>query len=264
MQILKITNVKGILLNGSSKPLLISAINSDDKELFFVMKTYKKKYNEENFTIAKEIIISELAKKFDLNVPDYGLVKISDEMLSEHYTQEEINDFDNGYKFCSEFKEGALDADSDVNKKFLDNYDYSKLFAFDHLIMNSDRGGFNLKPNLLYTDKEMILIDHERSMPFYSAYSYEESKFFNLFNLFYCKNHLFWKNISNLNSNTKKHIFDEFIEILRNMNFDFLNFVFEDLKKHNINYGDKDVILTYLYWAKSNSAKLQNILNQKV
>ena len=98
----------------------------------------------------------------------------------------------------------------------------------------------------------------------YSKDNNNETNFFNLFNLFYCKNHLFWKNINNLNANTKKHIFNEFIEILRNMNFDFLNFVFEDLDKHNIIYGDKEIIFTYLYWAKNNISKLQNILNQKI
>jgi hypothetical protein len=264
MQILKITNIKGRLIGGSTNPLLINAINSRDKEVSYVMKTYNSKNNEETFAIAKEIIISELAKQFDLNVPEYGLVKVNDEMLADFYSKDEISGIDKGYKFCTEFIQGSVTANSEISKKFLDIYDYSKLFAFDQLIMNSDRGGFNNKANLLYTDEKMILIDHEITLPFYMKQNNEDTNFFNLFHFFYSRKHIFWNRLNGLKDNEKKHIFDEFVENLRNMNFDFLNFVFEDLKKHNIPYGNKEIIFAYLMWAKSNIAKLQNMLNQKI
>ena len=79
-----------------------------------------------------------------------------------------------------------------------------------------------------------------------------------------CKKHIFWYKLNKLNTKDKLYIFDEFIEILRNLNFDFLNFVFEDLDKYNIPYGQKEVILSYLYWAKSNYTKIHKILNQKI
>lgn len=263
MEILRLTNVKGRLKNGSTFPLLINALNGKNNESSYVMKTYKKSYNEENFTIAKEIIVSELARKFDLNVPEYALVKIDKSLLKEHYTEEFINDLDNGYKFCTEYVDGSVSAIHDVSKKYLDNYEYSKLFALDQLTMNGDRGRFNNKSNLLFTDAKMILIDHELTFPFYGQ-TKNESNHFNIFQIFYCKNHIFWNNLNKLNEQEKIHIFDEFIEILRNINFEFLNFVFEDLDKYGIPYGDKDVILSYLYWAKSNCGKIHKILNQKI
>jgi hypothetical protein len=73
MDILRLTNIEGRLKNGSTFPLLINALKTNNLETSYVLKAYKHNYNETNFTIAKEIIISELAKKFDLNVPDYGL-----------------------------------------------------------------------------------------------------------------------------------------------------------------------------------------------
>lgn len=263
MEILRLTNLKGKLKNGSTYPILINALNNSNKEISYVMKTYTSKYNEENFTIAKEIIISELAKKFDLNVPEYGLIKIEKSPLTEHYTEDFVNDLDNGYKFCTEFIDGSVTANNSVSKKYLDNYEYSKLFAFDHLIMNGDRGRFNNKPNLLFTDSRMTLIDHEITFPFYSKLQ-NEANYFNIFQIFYCKNHIFWNNLNKLKEQEKKYIFDEFIEILRNLNFEFLNFVFEDLDKYKIPYGDKDVILSYLYWAKANYGKIHKILNQKI
>lgn len=264
MQILKITNIRGILKGGSTKPLLITAINDSNEEVPYVMKSYKEKNVEINFTIAKEILISELAKKFDLPVPAYGLVKVSNFQLSKFYTAEEINNIDNGYKFCTLYKEGALVANNELNKKYLDAYDYSKLFAFDNLIMNSDRGGFTNKPNLLYTDNKMILIDHELSLPFYNSNNESEINFYNSFNVFFSKKHIFWISLNNLPKKDKEYIFEEFIEILRTMNFDFLNFIFEEFDKYNIAYGNKDVIFSYLYWAKNNFLHIQRTLNQKI
>ena len=264
MQILKIINIQKILKGGSTKPLLITALNSSNKEIPYVMKIYKKENVEENYTIAKEILISELAKKFDLPVPEYGLVQINDTQLSKFYTSEEINSLDNGYKFCTEYREGALIANNELNRKYLDNYDYSKLFAFDALIMNSDRGGFNKKPNLLFTDSQMLLIDHELSLPFYSSLNKNETNYYNLFNVFYCKNHIFWNSLKNLPKKDKVHIFEEFLEILRTINFDFLNIIFENFDKYGISHGNKDVIFSYLYWAKNNLLHIQRTLNQKL
>jgi hypothetical protein len=263
MDILRLTNIEGRLKNGSTLPLLINALKPNNLETSYVLKTYKHKYNESNFTIAKEIIISELAKKFDLNVPDYGLIKIEKDLLLPHYSQEFVNDLDNGYKFCTEYVDGAVSGVNSISKRYLDNYEYSKLFAFDHLLMNGDRGRFNNKPNLLYTDTKMILIDHEITLPFYAQLQ-NEANYFNLFQMFFCRNHIFWSNLNKLKHQEKINIFDEFIEILRNINFDFLNFVFDDLDKYNIPYGEKEVILGYLYWAKTNYSKIHKILNQKI
>lgn len=263
MDILRLTNIDSRLKNGSTYPLLINALKPNNKETSYVLKTYNKHHNETTFAIAKEIIVSELAKKFDLNVPDYGLIKIDNQLLKPYYTEDFINNLDNGYKFCNEFIDGTVSAVSDVSKKYLDNYEYAKLYAFDQLIMNADRGRYDNKPNLLYTDTKMILIDHEITFPFYSQLQ-NEANYFNIFQMFYCKNHLFWNNLNKLKTKDKLHIFEEFIEILRNLNFDFLNFIFDELDKYNIPYGRKEVILSYLYWAKSNYSKIHKILNQKI
>lgn len=264
MQILKLINIRGILKGGSTKPLLITALNESNREVPYVMKTYKKENIEENYTIAKEILITELAKKFDLPVPEYGLIKVNNSQLSKFYTLEEINKLDNGYKFCTEYIEGTLIANNELNKKLLDNYDYSKLFAFDTLMMNSDRGGFNNKPNLLLTDGQMLLIDHEQSLPFYNSFNKSETNYFNLFNVFYCKNHVFWNSLKKLPEKDKVHIFEEFIEILRTINFDFLNPIFEEFNKNEIVHGDKEAIFSYLYWAKNNLLHVHRTLNQKL
>ena len=70
MQKLKLISIDGILEGGSSKPLLITAINEDKKVGEYVMKVFKKDYIEQNYSVAKEIFISELAKEFNLETPN--------------------------------------------------------------------------------------------------------------------------------------------------------------------------------------------------
>jgi hypothetical protein len=52
MQILKLTNIQFVLKGGSTRPLLITALNERNEEVPYVMKTYKKNV-EDNYAIAK-------------------------------------------------------------------------------------------------------------------------------------------------------------------------------------------------------------------
>lgn len=99
MQELKIISIDGFLQGGSSKPLLITAINEDKVVDQYVMKVFKKDHIEQNYSVAKEIFISELCKEFNLDSPEYALIKIDHSLLSDIYDKDFLDKIDEGYKF---------------------------------------------------------------------------------------------------------------------------------------------------------------------
>ena len=264
MQELKINNFESIIKGGSSKPILISAFNEAGLEKTYVMKTYKSKFVSENFSIAKEILVTELAKEFDLPVPEYGVIKIDNKDLKGLYTDEEIKLLDKGHKFCTEYHEGYVIMSSLASSKFLKDFEIENLFAFDNLIMNVDRGGFRNKPNLLLKDEEMMLIDHEQTFAFINSFESKDINYFNTFNNFYYQNHIFWATLKSMKNGKKEDIFVEFIEILRMLNIEKLNLIFDQLDKYDIEYGEKNIIFAYLYWAKQNYSYINKVLIDRI
>lgn len=99
MNNLKLVNIDGFLEGGSSKPLLITAINEDKEVGQYVMKVFKKNHIEQNYSVAKEIFINELCKEFNLQSPEYALIKIDHSLLSKYYEEDILDKIDNGYKF---------------------------------------------------------------------------------------------------------------------------------------------------------------------
>ena len=261
MQILKLSNYEDIIKGGSSKPILITATSKDGVEKPYVMKTYKKNYVEENFSVAKEILITELAKDFDLPVPNYGIIKINNEELIDFYTKNEIELLDNGYKFCTEYHEGYVIMSSIASSNFLKDYKTENLFAFDNLIMNVDRGGFRNKPNLLLKDEEMLLIDHEQTFPFINGFpSSKPINFYSVFNNYYYQNHIFWNTLKKRQKAKKEMLFEEFMEILRTLNVEKYRALFDEMDKYDIAYGEINTIFAYLYWSKDNCNYIKKVL----
>lgn len=267
MQELRLTGFDSVIKGGSTKPILINAINEDNVEKAYVMKTYSSEYEKQNFSLAKEIFITHLAGEFDLPVPVCGVIKIDNNDLKKFYTEEEINKLDKGYKFCTEYHPGYVIMNSIVSQKHLNDYEIENLFAFDNLIMNTDRGGFRNKPNLLLKDNEMLLIDHEQTLAFINGFAQNEVNYHNTFINYYYKNHIFWATLKRIKGQKKAHLFDEFTEVLRMLNIEKLKSVFDKLDFYGIGYGEKNIIFAYLYWAKNNSdfinKALLNRLNGK-
>ncbi len=261
MQILKLSSYEDIIIGGSSKPILITAFGEDGIEKPYVMKTYKKKFVDENFSVAKEIVIAELAREFDLSVPDYGIIKIDNDDLQHFYTMEEINLLDDGYKFCTEYHEGYVIMSNLASSKFLKDYETENLFAFDNLIMNVDRGGFRNKPNLLLQDDEMLLIDHEQTLPFINSFPTNSPfNFYTVFKNFYYQNHIFWSNLKKRQNSKKEMLFEEFMENLRNLNIEKYKILFAKMQFHDIECGEISNIFAYLYWSKANCNYIKKVL----
>ncbi|MHA3787473.1 HipA family kinase [Flavobacterium hauense] len=260
MQVLKLISIQGFAEGGSSRPLLITAKTEDGKAKQYVMKLFKSDYIEQNYSVAKEIFISELAKEFSLIAPDYALIKVEEEELLPYFSPDEIKAFDKGYKFCSEFMEQYTPVvNSLVSLQFIKQYDIENLFCFDNLIFNLDRGGFRNKPNLLLNDEDIVLIDHEQTLPFISnLYIREDINFFT-----YTKNYQHQLHIASHHLKSLRHksnLFTEFFESLRFLNIEKFNALFDELDEFGIIYGKREKIFAYLNWAKTNGSFLNTHL----
>jgi hypothetical protein len=259
MQVLKLVSIDGLAAGGSSKPLLITAVAEDKKAKQYVVKLFKTDNIEQNYSVAKEIFINELAKEFALSVPDYALIKIRKEDILNFYegsgtelTDDEldrINKLDNGYKFCSEFMGQYLIFSPLVSLPFIKDYDIENLFCFDNLVLNVDRGGYRDKPNLLINDREILLIDHELTLPFINNTS-ENPNYHNYIRNYQYERHILTRHLRALRS--KDNLFVEFFESLRYIRIDKFNTLFDEMDDYKINYGDRNKIFAYLNWAKTN------------
>ena len=258
MQELKLINILGSIEGGSTKPLLINAMGEDKKPKLYVMKLFKEDYIEQNYSVAKEIFISELAHEFSLTTPNYGVIWIDHSLLNNFFSKEEIKLLDKGYKFCSEYvKQSTPLVNSLASLSFIKEYDIANLFCFDNLIINVDRGGYRNKSNLLINDEEFILIDHEQTIPFINNTS-EDPNYYSYINSYPHEYHIASKYLRSLR--LKEDLFTEFFESLKYLNIEKYNYLFDRLDVLGIQYGNREKIFAYLNWAKTNV----NFLNTRI
>lgn len=258
MKILQLINIDGFLEGGSSKPLAITAMDKDGNVKQYVMKLFKRQYVMENYSVAKEILVNELAKEFSLPVPDYALIDIDHKLLAEYFKPEDLKLLDDGYKFCSEFNPHYLIFSPVISLKFLKDYDIANLFAFDNVIINSDRGGYRNKPNLLIKDDDMLLIDHEQTLPFINN-QYREPNYFSYLLHYPYQIHIVASYMKSLR--VKKGIFDEFFDSLRILNINKFIHIFDQLEFYNIAFCERDEFFLYLEFIKSKREAIVKHLN---
>lgn len=261
MQILKLVHIDGFIDGGSSKPLLITAVDNFGSAKQYVMKLFKTNYVEQNFSVAKEILICELAREFNLPVPNYALIDIDHQLLSNYFEPLELAKLDKNYKFCSEFNGQFVIFNPLVSLHFIKSYDIANLFAFDNVIINSDRGGFRNKPNLLVNDDEILLIDHEQTLPFINN-SYSDPNYFTYLQNYPYQRHLVISHLQNMR--LKNGIFDEFLEMLKYLNIEKFIHIFDQLDSLNINYGDRENYLSFFEWVKNKRDSIHKHLNSIV
>ena len=177
--------------------------------------------------------------------------------MAEYYDKQELEKIDNGYKFCSEYHGQHLIFNPLVSLSYIKDYDIENLFAFDNIIINTDRGGFRDKPNLLINDTNILLIDHEQTIPFINNLS-EDPNYFNYLKNYPYERHILTKHLKGLR--LKNNLFTEFFEMLKVININRFNVVLDNLDKFGVKYGDRDKIFAYLNWVKNNRTFINNHL----
>lgn len=260
---LRLTGVIRVLeKGGSTKPLLVEAEDEKGRVSQYVVKLYSHDFSVNHYVVGKEILINELAREFNLTTPEYAVIDLDHEILREHYSPQMFGRFHIGYKFCSEFMEGWV-LYADLKSSILNQYDIENVFAFDNMIVNVDRGGRRNKPNLLVNDEELLLIDHEQGLTFFNSLMPDNIDYKQVFNSYQFHLHIFYRNLKSRRKN-KAHLFDEFVENLRFLDFSFLDDLYEAFDKYGINCGEKNTIFAYLNWCKVNSHYIQKKLLERV
>jgi len=253
---------------GSTKPWRVVAIDTqleDLKEVAYVVKTYTAKNITQGHSIAKEFICNALAGQFDLAVPTAYFIDLHDtDFIStlEQDTREVLSGKYNGVTFASELLDATI-----INEQLKGPFtitDCATLFAFDCLILNTDRGGWRNKPNLLVDDEGFILIDHELafhiidtpdSLPYYKVIEHlNNSSWINLYS-----KHIFYARLKTYRG-SKKHLFDTFEQSLLTLDINYINRVISNLTANQIDIGSSAFLIEYLSGLKENTHRFINTL----
>jgi len=253
------------MTNGATMPLLVTAYNNKNIEDTYVMKTFKTDWVAQNFTVAKEVLVSELANEFDLITPDYGLTRYNNSDLSEFHQEDYIPQLDKGFKFCSKYHLGYVAATALASRQKLKQYEIATLFAFDCLVLNTDRGGYlGGKPNLLISDEEMLLIDHEHTFPFINDKYILSNSDYMLFATYEYRRHIFFKTLKSYPLKEKINIFEDFLYSLSCLNLKRIEKVLADLEELDVIFSEKESFFAYLRWAKQNPLKIKEVLINRI
>lgn len=209
LEIYKAIKFNKELKGGTTRPWQIFVHKNGNFSLVpFIFKPFSIKDMSQSNLVLKEFLGSNIAKQFDLPTPDYGLVIEDDNFF---HTFANNNDLVKRHKLISKLPAfGSIWLDGRTlaksNIQFIKNsVDVDTLFIFDMLICNTDRN--TSKPNLLLSNNEIYLIDHERSFTYYYDIEIKVSQ--NLWYEHLIKNHLFYKSIKS-RKKSKKLNFDTF------------------------------------------------------
>jgi hypothetical protein len=117
------------------------------------------------------------------------------------------------------------------------------------------------KPNILISNNNFHLIDHELSLPI----NHQTLREFDSENWTYnFKNHIFYKYLKSAKAERKVEHFETFQELLRFINLDKLTSSRNQLLDYDHPVGDFDILLEYLYTIRNNSSKFVSILRNQL
>ncbi len=169
MRILKPIRFSGVITKGgSTRPWKVILVE-DGKEIAYVVKLFTPQTIEQQHATGKEAFGNFLGRELGLHVPDSALVKFTKpfvEFVLDTEQREQLSHYDTGLKFASKLQDSMAIYTSSLHRKFLKEWDFANIYAFDCLCYNSDRGRRSDKSNILVEDNNFLLIDHEQTFPF--------------------------------------------------------------------------------------------------
>lgn len=271
MDILTATKFYGFMdKGGSTKPWNVALRNFNGEEFPYIVKPFKRSVNQQQAATAKEFYGNLLAKEFDLSVPDCAIADFSEQFIKDALGKNEkkiLKSKDPALKFASRYIEGAPIFSPLLHKHILKDYDFAKVYAFDFLCYNLDRGGFRKKNNILIDDDNFLLIDHEQTFPFIDQDSAFLKVLENLKNettYYQYQMHVFFPYLKQLKTKTKKTVFDEFDEYLNRLNYSTISNAGKQLNSLGINIGKLNFLIDYLGILKQNRKAFCNVLIKSI
>ncbi|WP_286733059.1 MULTISPECIES: HipA family kinase [Sphingobacterium] len=171
MNLIEVTTLIEVMKGGSTKPILVAALNNEGIFAHYVVKLYKTKHERSAYPTFKECVVNYLIDEFELRTPKCYLAKIPEYIIqsgSKKVTQfkmENVQQYSlNERKLSFEYIKASTAGFNDQFEFSIS--EYATIYAFDFFILNVDRGGQNNKPNLMIDDEGFFLIDHELTFNF--------------------------------------------------------------------------------------------------
>lgn len=252
---------KYALEGGSSLPCIVSVADENGNFLpdDYVIKIFKQ--DKSNHT-CKEVYASILAQHFELKTPEPVLIEVSNSLLNELRKQEKYKNWavTEGVFFGCKYVKGAKSYLQSPSLNTYDIWEISNIFAFDVLILNTDRQ-FE-KPNIITKNKDIYVIDHELSMSISKPFdTYLNQNQWDYFIKDKRDGHLFRQYLWQLGKKNKV-TFDDFIENLRTLNPQILYNYAEQLAEYEYEPLDIGTIVSYLAEVKKNESKFVALLDK--
>ncbi len=150
------------LIGGSTQPCIMGVIDESGRLCGnYVVKVFKHKNREGT---NQEVYGNVLAQHFDLSVPMAAFVHVPQDMIDVLKKERQYEHFDlrEGTYFATKYLENSFNFTPALSISKLEDWEMSKIFAFDMLIRNVDRTEH--KPNLFFHQHRTTLIDHELSL----------------------------------------------------------------------------------------------------
>ncbi|WP_293894745.1 HipA family kinase [Flavobacterium sp.] len=262
MKILEATRFEGSAFGGSTMPWKMYLLD-DGIEVPYIVKFFSEKSTLQQFPVFKEVISCELASQLDIITPNYALADLGRDFIDIAIGDAErafLKTKHNGLKFASCYQERMMQYSH--SKNIISPYNSAKVFAFDCLLFNLDRG--QRKPNILIDDDGYMAIDHEQALPFIDTtrnlYDLIIERFTNRNIQYVYTSHLFFSYLKGLQTHKKKDLFIEFQQDLEKLNIDKITAIINELSINDISCDHSYRLIEYLRFAKKEAKLICEII----
>jgi hypothetical protein len=243
-----------VVTGGRNKPWLLT-VETDIGPALYVTKFFARQDIEQQNALGREVYAGGLAREFGLNIPDFALITI-DEAFRETLPKklrDQLNRKHTQFGFGSEFIPGEHTYTPALLAKELAAYDIASIFAFDVLILNTDRR--NKKPNILLDNDRYYLIDHEHTFALPQDVEPRQRV-----SNYYFKNHIFYDVLHRKVRYGRNPEFGTFRELFYRSNLDVLDDYTDELESKGYDMDDSLVIKRYLQELKRDISYFMNVV----
>lgn len=243
------------MIGGRNKPWLLTVKTEQGIDLY-VTKFFVPRDIDQQNAMAREIYTGALAKEMDLNTPDFALISI-DEAFKDTLPKkqkEQLQRKHTKFGFGSKFIPGEHTYSPALLTKELADYDIATIFAFDVLVLNTDRR--KNKPNILLEKDQYYLIDHEHTF----ALPQEGLESRQRISLYQFRNHIFHTVLNRKVRYGHDPEFVTFRELFHRLNIDILDTYAKELQMRGYETDDCVVIKRYLQELKRDISYFMNVV----
>jgi hypothetical protein len=243
------------LKGGTTRPWLGLVDDGGPLPQEYVVKLFSAHDLSQANYVAAEVMGSVLCKEFDIDTPDFCLVEFTEHTGINCPAAFSARLRETTYPqpwFASRSELPNAEFTHRLLKRVLPmKEDAAALFAFDCLILNTDRK--KGKPNLLLNDGKVMAIDHERAFALHNPVSAHY--------LPLVKQHVLYPLVRRLHKKEGAAMFDTFHEYLRILDLNPWLRALDDLEHYDMGFVHRSAWEKYLQKQKSDPGRLVESLS---